>query len=311
MSEVLKEEGGEEELSIVEADTIPEPGAKQPDPQEDEDDEDDSDERLAESEDDHEEEIASGSKNRERRLKRREVQRRAKEAAERELAFLRQQVAEQNRRLAAVEGHAVTTNVTALDQQLAQATEEYRQAEYIIAKATDAGIGEDVVAAMRIRDAAAAKAQQLASHKQQLTEAARQAAQPRVDPAVADYAKQWLQANPWYDPNGGDEDSRVTKAIDDGLVREGYDPRSRDYWQELTRRVSARIADEPAPETRRRKAPPTGNTREHVPVSTRKEVYVTPERKQAMIDAGVWDDPAARQRYLKAYAEFDANSSAR
>lgn len=310
MSEALKEQ--DEELDIVETEdeTIPEP--KAPDAAaEDDDDEDDGDERLAESEDDHEEEIAAGGKNRERRLKRREVQRRAKENAERELAFLRQQVAEQNRRLAAVEGHAVNTNVTALDQQLAAAAEEYRQAEYIIAKATDAGNGEDVVAAMRIRDAAATKAQQLANHKQQLAEAARQAAQPRVDPAVADYAKQWLSANPWYDPNGGDEDSRVTKAIDDGLVREGYDPRSRDYWQELTRRVAARIADEPAPEARRRKAPPTGNTREHVPVSTRKEVYVTPERKQAMIDAGVWDDPAARQRYLKSYAAYDATRSAR
>ena len=59
----------------------------------------------------------------------------------------------------------------------------------------------------------------------------------------------------------------------------------------------------------RRKAPPTGNTREHAPPTTKNEVVVTPERKQAMIDAGVWDDPVARKRYLKAYQEYDRNSA--
>jgi hypothetical protein len=59
--------------------------------------------------------------------------------------------------------------------------------------------------------------------------------------------------------------------------------------------------------TPRRKAPPTGNTREHAPTSTRNEVVVTPDRKQAMIEAGAWDDPVARKRLLKAYQEYDRN----
>jgi hypothetical protein len=41
------------------------------------------------------------------------------------------------------------------------------------------------------------------------------------------------------------------------------------------------------------------------PPSTRKEVYVSPERVQAMKDAGVWDDSALRNRYLKAYQDYD------
>ena len=130
-------------------------------------------------------------------------------------------------------------------------------------------------------------------------------------------AQEWLAANPWYDASGRDEDSRITKAIDDGLVAQGYDPKTPDYWHELTRRVSTRLngasaeqeADAPEPAAARRKAPPTGNTREHAPVSTRKEVYVTPERKQAMIDAGVWDEPALRTRYLKAYQAYDKTSA--
>jgi hypothetical protein len=49
-----------------------------------------------------------------------------------------------------------------------------------------------------------------------------------------------------------------------------------------------------------------GSGREHAPSSTRKtEVYVSPDRKQALIDAGVWDDPVLRTKYVKRYQEYD------
>jgi len=134
--------------------------------------------------------------------------------------------------------------------------------------------------------------------------------QPQVDPRVVSYADQWIKANPWYDVNGRDEDSRITKAIDDGLVREGYNPADQDYWLELTKRVAARIGDD-TDDPPRRTQQPTGNSREHVPSSTRKQVYVTAERKAAMIEAGVWDDPSKRAKFLKAYQDYDRNSASR
>jgi hypothetical protein len=277
--------------------------------EETEEEEDEGDERLAESDDDHDEEVSA---NRKRRQKRREVQKRAKENAQREIEMLRQINADLARRVSAIETHTANSNAQTLDQRLAQAVNEVQQAEHIIAKATEQGNGDDVVAAMRLRDQAIANAQQLQAAKQQFEQARQQATQPRVDPAVVNYAKQWMDANPWYDPQGGDRDSALTKGIDNELAREGYNPATREYWEELTARVADAIGgDEPAPAARpKRKAPPTGNTREHAPVSTKKEIYVTPERKQAMIDAGVWDDPALRQRYLKAYQSYD-NGSAR
>ncbi len=39
------------------------------------------------------------------------------------------------------------------------------------------------------------------------------------------------------------------------------------------------------------------------------DVYVSPERKQAMIEAGVWDDPTLRAKYLKAYQQYDMNKT--
>lgn len=294
------------------------PEEEQAAPVVDEDDEDDEDERLAQSEDDSEEDIAKQAVH-DRRAKRRERQKRARDAAQRELQMLRETVAALSQRVAATETHAVNTNVQTLEQRLAKAVADVRQAETIIAKATEAGNGEDVVAAMRIRDQAIAEAQQLNAAKQQFEQARQQVDSPaQPNPQVVNYAKEWMQANPWYDPSGRDRDSAVTKAIDNELASEGYNPATREYWEELTARVAEAIggdddqgaAASSTTQRARRKGPPTGNTREHAPVSTKKEIYVTPERKAAMIEAGVWDDPVMRQRYLKAYQAYD-NGSAR
>jgi hypothetical protein len=270
--------------------------------------EDEGDDRLAESDDDSEDDIASGSKsNRDRRRKRRDMQRRAKDAAERKIQLLERQNAEMFQRLSAVEGFTQNTNAQSIDARIAQALREIQQAEMIIAKATEAGNGEDVVAAMRIRDQANANAYQLSQAKQQFDTQRQQAQQPRVDPNVVGYAKQWMEANPWYDPSGRDRDSAVTKAIDNELASEGYDPASRDYWEELTTRVADSLGE--GDKKPKRRAPPTGRTREHAPTSTKKEIYVTPERKAAMIEAGAWDDVAKRNRLLKAYQEQDRSSA--
>jgi hypothetical protein len=285
-----------------------------PEQDDEQDDEQEEDARLAESEDDHEDDVTSGT-NRERRRKRRDTQKRAREAAQRELEHLRNTVAVLSQRVAATENHAVATNVQTLEQRLAQAQAEVQQAERIIAAATEAGNGNDVVAAMRIRDEAMSHARQLADAKTHFAQQRQQAAQPQVDPQVVSYAKEWMEANPWYDPQARDRDSALTKGIDNELVREGFNPGTRVYWEELTARVSEALGEgDGAPSSSaprpRRKAPPTGNTREHAPSSTKKEIYVTPERKQAMIEAGVWDDPVKRQSLLRAYQAFD-NGSAR
>lgn len=290
-----------------------------------EDDEDEEDERLSTSDDDHEDDV-TGQSDHNRRAKRRERQKKARDAAQRELQMLRETVARLSQQVDASRSQSEMANVNiagqTVEQQLARAVMEVQQAERVIAAAASAGNGDDVVAAMRIRDEAMAEVNKLNGVKQQVEQARQQVSQPRIDPAVVNYAKEWMSANPWYDPQGRDRDSALTKAIDNELVREGYDPKSRVYWEELTARVGEALEGGSAPQrtaadegrtaaqSPRRKAPPTGNTREHAPVSTKREIYVTPERKAAMIEAGVWDDPVQRQRYLKAYQAYD-NGSAR
>jgi hypothetical protein len=317
---LTEQDGGDDELipveTLPEGDNAPLAADAADDAADEEDDGDDS--RLAQSEDDHEDDIAA-SGNRDRRRKRREIQKKARDNAQRELEMLRRTVADLSQRVA--QNETSTANATAetlgynLEQQLARAINEVQQAENVIAAATEAGNGADVVAAMRIRDQAKDQAQQLYAAKQQVEQQRQQAAVPQVAPEVISHAREWMEANPWYDPQGRDRDSALTKNIDAQLVREGYDPRSRVYWEELTGRVAGALGgsedgNSQAAASPRRKAPPTGNTREHAPVSTKREIYVTPERKQAMIEAGVWDDPVRRQSMLRAYQSYD-NSSAR
>ena len=303
-----------DEEELIPVDTPPEPEAEQA--EDHDDDDDDEDARLADDDDDGEDDSSTNNKthkNRERRNKRREIRRYAKERADAELRLLREQNELLARRVQAIEGNTFMQNEAAVDARFHEAVNEARMAEQIIAKAVEAGNGEDVAAAMRLRDEAKQRAAQLEAAKYQMAQAKQQMAQPQVDPRVTNYAKEWLEANDWYDPSGRDEDSAITKAIDNSLAAEGWDPRSEAYWHELTRRVAARISDDDSPARQeaspKRKAPPMGGGREHAPASTLKEVYVTPERKQAMIDAGVWDDPAARNRYLKAYQEYDKQSA--
>ena len=308
MSDNTLEENDDEEFVILEEEPAQ---AEQPEQEDDEEDEDDEDTRLSESQDDLEDEVSS--RNRKKRTKRRDLQKAAKENAQREIRALREQNELLMRRMQAVEGNALEQNVNAIDQRLNEAVNEAQQAERIVARAVEAGNGDDVVTAMRMRDEAKERASQLLAAKQQVENAKAQSSQPTVNPMVANLANDWIKANPWYDPHGRDEDSAITKAIDNQLVREGFNPASYEYWQELTNRVSARIGGDDAPSKApgapKRKAPPMGNTREHAPASTKKEIYVTPERKQAMIDAGIWEDPSRRNQMLKAYQAYDKNSA--
>lgn len=276
-----------------------------------EDDDDDEDERLAED-DDGEETESERSPTAKKRAKRREFQKRAKENAARELSELRARTQRMEQELEALRGSGLDTRMREAQENLAYAKREVQEAEKIISKAVEVGNGEDVTAAMRLRDEAKDRARSLEYEHDNMRRT--REAPPAIDPRVNDLATRWMAANPWYDARNGDEDSRITTAIDSGLKAEGYDPASVVYWQELTRRVERRFggpedkqAETPSP--RARGGPPVGADRGRPTQGARTEVRVTPERKQAMIDAGKWDDPKERATMLKAYAAYDRDSA--
>jgi len=300
-----------EELVVVEK--KPEPVVKA----EDDDDEDEHPETTEQDvnpdDPDDKEREAIRERRRLEKIERKERRDKAIQRDKLELDFLSKRNAELERRFSALEQRQHTADINNVDGQLREALNEFDMAEKVIAKAVAAGNGDDVTQAMRYRDQAMAKAQQLKALKER---AAQQAPQPRqqgMDDITLHYAKEFVKENSWYDPQGRDEESAVVLAIDQTLVRDGFKPNTEEYWAELRKRAARRlpekfktVSDERAP----RGGPAMGSGREHAPTSTRKEVYISPERKAALVEAGVWDDPVLRMKYVKRYSEYDRNNRA-
>lgn len=323
MPELMKENDEGEDLVVVEAerpaDEAVELDGERSDSRvqrasDDDDDEDSESENLNERERE-----AIRERRRQEKLERKQRRDEAIKRDKLEMDFLRKRNDELERRLTTQEQRAYAADLRGIDAEIARAQQEAEMAEKVIAKAVAAGNGDDVTQAMRYRDAAQQRAQQLAWQKQQAAaqaSAQQKAAQNTIDDAVMQRAQEFLSENKWYDPQGRDEDSAVVLAIDQALARDGFDPRTADYWDELRRRAARRLperfkAAEPSSSRREpRGGPAVGSGKEHAPASTRREVYISPERKQALVDAGVWDDPVLRMKYVKRYAEYDRQNRA-
>lgn len=313
--ELLKEDDEKSRPGEAEDIVIVEDKADLSDADDDQEDEREAPAQAAESNANDDEREVIRERRRLEKLERKERREKAITRDKIELDFLRKRNEDLERRISAQEQRAHQADLGAVDAGIKQALTEAQMAERVIAKAIAAGNGDDVTQAMRYRDEAIARANQLNAYKAQAASRPPQPAEPQIDPSIVEHAKDFMEDHPWYDVQGRDEDSAVVLAIDSALMRDGYDPKSPDYWNELRKRVARRLPDKgKAAESRSartpRGGPALGSGREHAPASTRREVYISPERKQALIDAGVWDDPVLRMKYVKRYAEYDRANKA-
>lgn len=304
-----------DEITIVEEPLDADDSAPATQTRANDDDDDDEDERRIRAEDPDEDLSPEQLKNRERRRLDRQRKKEHLKREKLELDFLRKRNDDLERRLTAQEQRSQQVDLNSYDAQIAKAAQEVEMAERVIAKAVEAGNGEDVTQAMRYRDQALQRQQALQIGKAQTAQV--RPAAPGVDQAVVHYAQEFISQNPWYDPQGRDEDSAIVMAIDQSLTKEGLDARSPQYWETLRERAARRLperfnVERKTADTERkpRGGPAVGSGREHAPATTRREVYISPERKQALIDAGVWDDPVLRIKYVKRYAEYDRQNRA-
>jgi len=313
------EKGGGEEIIIVEDKN----DLTNPDEVEDQDEGED--ERTASSADEDagdantDERDAIRERRRLEKLERKDRRDQAIKRDKLELDFLRKRNDDLERRVTAQEQRAHQADLGTYDSQIASAAKEAEMAERVIAKAVEAGNGKDVAQAMRYRDQAMQKVQQLQFAKQQAAQ--QRPSGQQLDDMTMHYANEFIKANPWYDSQGRDEDSAIVIAIDQSLAKDGYNPQTEEYWDELRKRAARRLPEKFKPErqsnerdTREertpRGGPAVGSGREYAPATTRKEIYLSPERKQALIDAGVWDDPVLRMKYAKRYSEYDRANKA-
>lgn len=136
----------------------------------------------------------------------------------------------------------------------------------------------------------------------------RQAQPQPLDPRLAQNAATWMQQHSWYAPGSQDLDSQMVMTLDQALAREGWDPTTPQYWQELTARVKKYLPHRATSGnnlgTRERRNIVAGSGRESATPS--KGVYqISADRVKAMKDAGIWDDPKQRADAIKRFREYD------
>ena len=300
MSDVLKEndnpkDDDKEALVIIDED------------QESEDNRAD-DERVSSSSDENDgERAAIRERRRHEKLERKDRRGKAITRDKVELDFLRKRNEDLERRVSAQEQRSRQADLNGIDAQIAKSTQDVDLAERVIAKAIESGNGSDVTQAMRYRDQAIARAQQLGYVKQNAEN--RPAPQSTLDDTTMQYAREFIKENPWYDAQGGNEESAIVLAIDAALSKDGFNPQTEEYWDELRARSARRLPErfgKESPQSRSpRGGPAISSGRDNGSSSTSGEFFLSRERKQALIEAGVWDDKKLRDKYARRYMEYD------
>jgi hypothetical protein len=265
------------------------------------------------------EESASDDEGREKiRERRREEKRRRRQraVAERErdkqvIEGLYRQVSDMEARFAQLQGRAIQQDARDLDARLNYEENRFRQAEAAIRDATERNDGAKLTNALRVRDEAIHRHRELTSVKQRvMTQPAQQQAPQPLDPRLANHARDFMEEHAWYSPQASDDDSAVITALDNKIAAEGFDPTSEAYWQELRKRASKVLPHRFAAASGGRRGPPTANS-QGVSPGSRKEFSISAERRAAMEEAGMWDDPVKRDRMIKQYARYDRENQSR
>lgn len=322
-AELIKTKDEDEETPYVEVDARGQPVGGDPSLLEVEDDPDGAvdDERTSlDAQDDRE------RRGKETTGQRRERQRRAQAAKDRRIEALERERDQLHGRLTNLERRGTAQDLGTIDARLEQAKRAFGQAERALAEALARPPAEGgpaaAVQALRVRDEARDEFHRMSGLKQR---AANERADPgdgerpaALPPRVQRYVDDFKRKHTWYDPDGGDQDSKIVLALDAALAEEGYEADTQEYWDELGKRIrtqlpgkfkrSARDADESGGGRREARPGPRlsgggdGNGADRVPAGFAK---ITPERKAALIEAGKWDDPKKRARALKSYATYD------
>lgn len=328
MSTSNKETEKQPDLEVIETDEAGKP-LNAPPPSSEADEEDDR--RLSAEADDKDEDDKDDKPDadpererirQERKLRRKimkDLRREERQAEKKELEELRRITAEQAERLRQVEA-AQTSNVEGtLKERLQQALNIYKVAEEDVGLAIEAGDGKKAREALKARDEAREAAQAIDLQLRRLKAQGQQQERVGPDPNEQRYYQEWLSKNPWYDPAQRDEDSKLALAINQTLLQEGFRPNTPAFWTELTNRTERvlrpkqegggrRERDADAAPAPKRGGPPVGGSGREAAPSNKLQVFVTPERRRALEEAGKWDDPVAREKMLRRYAEHDRNN---
>ena len=248
----------------------------------------------------------------ERKLKK-ELAKQREASAKHKISALEKRNEELARRLAAVESAATSFQFAQVDKAIEDEATRVEYAKMKLLQASQAGNAEQQVEYLEQLQEAKTRLAQMQAYKKHQVEQIRRPKQNvpnEVSRAVQDNAESWLSKNKWYDPQARDTDSRIAKVIDNEMAAEGWDPADPEYWEELDNRLSARLPHRYAAKSggsaSKSRPNPTASSRTANPSAVpANAIKLSPERVRAIKEAGAWDDPAARNRMLKASMAYD------
>lgn len=240
---------------------------------------------------------------RDRRRAKRDLARKTSAEKDQRLTYLARQNEELMQRLAAIEQKSRAGDIERVDRALQDEELRLQYAKSKVSEAASNQNGEALTRAQEMWFDAQKKVEALRKVKEYANSAAAQ--RPQVDAIVMNNAKTWIDRNKWYDPNGNDTDSKIAKQLDETLTQEGWDPKSEEYWNELDDRLQKYLPH------RYNRASGNQNRPRNMQTSSGRESYsgdrrtitLSAEQVRAMKDAGMWDDPAKRDKMIKRYAK--------
>lgn len=315
----MTEETKDEELKMTEDKdgslVIGDPPKEEPAAEEHED------EKLANNEESHEDEAghaeesaeeaeARRERNRARRAQNKESRKNYIESLKRELASRDAVINDLSSRVATVEQRNVGSQISQIDASLKEAEQYYNHFKQINQQAIEQANGAAAVDAQEKMFAAQQRYQALQNAKKQMSQQATKP--PPLDPRLKANAEAWTARNDWFDPTGQDMDSDLVLKLDDRLVKEGWNPTTEEYWEELDARVKKYLPHRATNGYNKPQSNGGGKPRVPVAGSNRdsaggnKAPYrLSPERVQAMKDAGIYEDPVKRAEAIKRYQQYD------
>lgn len=284
------------------------------------DDEEHSDDRSDGKSDEEREAIRA--RRREERRQKKELQRQREDRLRAELAARDQIINSLNTRLQAIETRGVSSDISAIDNELNQLANVYVGLKSQLEKGTENQDGRAVVDATERMLQVRQRAEQLQQRKQMMARSAQQSAAAAAqvpDPRLVNHANRWISDNQWYKVNGTDRDSRIVTALDNALTAEGWDATTPEYWEELSARVADALPHRFARKQEMQRnngaqkpsaggPPVAGSSRTSASAGRAgggKDYTLSPDRVNAMKELGIWDDPKRRADMIAEYKKYD------
>lgn len=227
-----------------------------------------------------------------------------------------------------VDGRLSQVDQATLVQSYSESVAAFQAAERKHQEAFKDGDGAKATAAMREMYVAQKRIDDLeAIHARNEAVKAEPRAPQVKDPVMVAKAVSWAERNPWFKQGGADDESAIADTIAAKLVKEGFNPKTDGYWEELDDRLSARgiggdddddeqqnqsqSQRERQPVTRQvRRSPPVGGGNGRGDLGAGKTAVTLPTPFiNALKEAGIWDDPKRRNKAIAEHQRIKAEGN--